>query len=406
MKFPYYIAKRYLFAKKSHNVINVISLISVVGVAIGTMALIVVLSVFNGFESLISSLFNSFDPDLKITLSEGKTFNPNQRAFDSIKNMPEVIHYSEILEENALIRYDEKQYIATIKGVNQQYEKLTGIDSMIVEGSFKLKDNDRNYAIIGQGIAYYLSVGLRFVDPLEIYVPKRKERITLNPRKAFNRKYIYPSGIFSVEKDLDSKYIILPLSFARDLLDYEEQITALDVDLSSAANTKTVQDQIQQLLSSKYEVKNRYEQKELFYKIMKSEKWAIFFILAFILIIASFNIIGSLTMLIIEKKKDMYTLRSLGASLPLIRRIFLIEGWLISIVGAISGLILGSALCYLQQQFGLVDLQGGQSFIISAYPVDMQFTDVIYVFLTVLFIGFFAAWYPVRYITRKHLPLE
>ncbi len=403
MNFPYYIAKRYLFAKKSQNVINIISFISVIGVAIGTMALIVILSVFNGFESIISSLFNAFDPDLRITLAEGKTFPVKQPEIQKIKNMDGVVHYAEVLEENALIKYAGQQYIGTIKGVSEHYQQMTGIDSMIVEGQFLLEQEGDEYAVIGQGIAYYLSVGLRFVDPLEVYVPKRKQSITFNPQKAFNKKYIFPSGIFSIEKDIDSKYIIVPLEFAKDLLDYENQISALELKLSSQHNNRKMQKKIQDILGEQYDVKNRYEQKELFYKIMKSEKWAIFFILTFVLIIASFNIIGSLTMLIIEKKKDMYTFRSMGANLRFIRKVFLIEGWMISIVGAVIGMVLGFLLCYVQETFGLVTLQGAQSFIISAYPVEMQWQDFLSIFVTVLLIGFIAAWYPVRYITRKHL---
>ncbi len=403
MNFPYYIAKRYLFAKKSQNVINIISIISVIGVAIGTMALIVILSVFNGFESIISSLFNAFDPDLRITLAEGKTFPVKQAEIQKIKHMEGVIHYAEVLEENALIKYSGQQYIGTIKGVSEQYNQMTGIDSMIVEGRFVLEEEGNEYAVIGQGIAYYLSVGLRFVDPLEVYVPKRQQSITFNPKKAFNKKYIFPSGIFSIEKDIDSKYIIVPLEFAKDLLDYENQISALELKISPRHNNKKTQKKIQDMLGDRYNVKNRYEQKELFYKIMKSEKWAIFFILTFVLIIASFNIIGSLTMLIIEKKKDMYTFRSMGANIKFIRKVFLIEGWMISIVGAVIGMVLGFILCYLQETFGLVTLQGAQSFIISAYPVEMQWEDFLSVLVTVLFIGFIAAWYPVRYITRKHL---
>jgi lipoprotein-releasing system permease protein len=375
----------------------------VIGVAVGTMALIVILSVFNGFESVISSLFNAFHPDLRITIAEGKNFSVTTGDFNKIKNMENVAYFSEIVEENALITYDDQQYIATVKGVSPSYNKMTGLDSLMWDGKFLLRRNTRDYAVIGRGIAYYLSVMLHRMEPLVIYVPKRKERITFNPKKAFNRDYIFPSGIFSIEKELDSKYIIVPLDFARNLFDYKGLVTAIELKLAPGADKEQTQKKIQQTLGTDYEVKNRYQQQKLFYKIMKSEKWAIFFILTFILIIASFNVIGSLTMLIIEKKKDMYTLRSMGANIKFIRKIFLLEGWMISAIGAVLGIILGAILCYIQETFGIIQLQGGQSFIIQAYPVDTQISDFIYVFITVLFIGFLAAWYPVRYITRKHL---
>lgn len=403
MRASLYIAKRYLIAKKSHNVINIISGISVIGVMVGTMALIVVLSVFNGFQSLISTLFSAFDPDLKITVAEGKVFDPTSDVFTQIKNMPGVIRYAEVLEENALLHYDDKEYIATIKGVSDSFGTMTGIRDMMVEGEFLLNAGNRPYAVIGQGVAYYLSVGLNFVYPIVIYVPKRTASVGSNPAEAFNQQYIYPSGIFSVEKETDIKYVLVPIHFARSLLEYEKEVSSLELKLDPGTDEKYMQKHIQNMLGKTYVVKNKYQQKEFFYKVMQSEKWAIFFILTFILIVASFNIIGSLTMLIIDKKKDMYILRSMGAGEDFIRRVFLFEGWMISVAGAIMGLILGIFICWLQQTFELLKLSGQSAFIVNAYPVDLRLSDVIHVFFTVLFIGFVAAWYPVRYITKKHL---
>jgi len=400
---PFYISKRYLVSKKTQNAINIISGISVFGVAVGTMALIVILSVFNGFDELIKSLYSTFDPEIKITLSEGKTFSPSLPAFSEVRNHENVQYFSEVLEENVLLRYGERQYIATMKGVDDEFVNLTGIDTMIVEGEFKLKDKNMPYAVIGQGVAYYLGVGLTFLNPINIYSIKRTGNISMNPEQAINRKFIFPSGIFSIEQEHNTRYIIVPIFFARDLLGYQDEVTAIELKLQPGVNAELLQNEIIQILGDEFLVQNRNEQNALFYRIMKSEKWAIFFILTFILIIASFNIIGSLTMLILDKKEDIRTLRNLGASDILIRRIFLMEGWMISIVGAISGLLIGSLIAWLQARFGLIKLSGSGSFIIDAYPVVYKFLDVLKVFFTVLFIGFLAAWYPVKYISKKFL---
>jgi len=399
----FYIAKRYLFAKKSRNAINIISGVSVFGVAVGTIALIVVLSVFNGFDDLIKSLYSSFDPEIKITPAEGKTFVPHSASFDTLRQLEGVIFFSEVLEENALLRYGEKQYIATVKGIDEQFSDVTGIDTMIVEGEFSLYKKNRPYAIVGQGIAYYLGMGLNFITPINIYSLKRTGNISVNPEQAINRKYIFPSGVFSIEQEYNTKYILVPIQFARELLQYTDEVSALELRLDPEADPVAVQDRIQSLLGDNYVIQNRNEQNELFYKIMKSEKWAIFFILTFILIVASFNIIGSLTMLILDKKKDIETLRSMGASDGLIKRIFVTEGWLISFSGALIGLLIGSLISWLQAKYGLIKLCGSGSFIIDAYPVVYQFTDVIKVLLTVMFIGFIAAWYPVRFTSKRFI---
>lgn len=367
------------------------------------MALIVILSVFNGFDELIKSLYSTFDPEIKITLSEGKTFSPSSAAFSEVRNHKNVWYFSEVLEENVLLRYGERQYIATMKGVDDEFVNLTGIDTMIVEGEFMLKDKNRPYAIIGQGVAYYLGVGLTFLNPINVYSIKRTGNISMNPEQAINRKFIFPSGIFSIEQEHNIRYIIVPIFFAHDLLGYQDEVSAIELKLQPGVNAELVQNEIIQILGDEFLVQNRNEQNALFYRIMKSEKWAIFFILTFILIIASFNIIGSLTMLILDKKEDIRTLRNLGASDAIIRRIFLMEGWMISILGAIIGLIIGSLIAWLQSRFGLIKLSGSGSFIIDAYPVVYKFLDVLKIFFTVLIIGFLAAWYPVKYISRKFL---
>lgn len=402
MRFPFYIAKRYLFAKKSQNAINIITIISTLGVALGSMALIVILSVFNGFDNLIQSLFNSFEPDLIVLAKEGKVFSPDTIEMDKLYNHPEVLYVSETIEENALLKNKEKQYIATIKGVDDYFANVSGIDSMIYEGAFILKEKGRSYAVIGQGVAYYLSAALNYTNPLSIYVPKRMGNISFNPENAFNRKLIFPSGIFRIEQNYDTKYVIVPIDFARELLDYTKEVSALEIRLKDYGKVDKVQKELQELLGTGFTLKNRYQQNELFYKIMRSEKWAIFFILTFIIIIAAFNIIGSLTMLIIDKRRDISVLRSMGANHKTVRIIFLLEGWMISLIGVIMGLLLGILICWLQERFGLIRLKGSGSFVIDAYPVALKALDLAAVFFTVSGLGFLTAWYPVRYISKKY----
>lgn len=403
MKLPLYIAKRYLFAKKSRNAINVISSISIAGVTVGTMALIIVLSVFNGLETLVRSIFNTFDPDLKITPAEGKTFIPDSASLNLVASLNGVACYSLCVEENALLRYGDRQFVATIKGVDGNYSEVTGIDSSMWDGEFILRsDQGRPYAVPGIGVANYLGMRVNFVTPLNIYVPKRTGSVDLDPENAFIRNYIFPSGIYQVEQEFDSKYVFVPIEFARELLEYKTELTSMEIKFDAGAREADVQRNVTEILGQGYIVQNKYEQQEIFYKVMRSERIAIFFILTLILIIASFSIIGSLTMLIIEKERDIGILRSLGADNMLIRKIFIFEGWLISIIGAIAGIILGFLICWIQQEYGIVTLQS-DSLIVNAYPVEMKLRDFIIVPLTVLLIGFWAAWYPVRFLTKKYL---
>jgi lipoprotein-releasing system permease protein len=403
LNFPTYIAKRYLFAKKSHNAINIISAISVVCITIGTMALIIVLSVFNGFDDLIRNRFNSFDPDLRISVAEGKGFPYDAQKLKQLSALPEVQAFSKVVEENVLLKYGEKQYIATIKGVDSNYLKINGVDTMIVEGEFKLKDENTSFAVIGRGIGYYLQVGLQFVNPIMVYVLRKGAPVSANPQHAISQKYIFPSGVFAIEAEHDAKYMIVPIDFAQSLLEDTVSLTALEIKLKRNANENQVKEKIEQIFGHTFLVKNRYEQKELFYKIMKYEKWAIFFILSFILIIASFNVIGSLAVLIIEKRKDIVILSSMGADIKLIQRVFQIEGLFISLSGAVFGLILGLLVCWAQIQFGLLQLQGSASFIVDAYPVSVRVIDVLLIFAAVLAIGFLASRYTVKIVVKRYL---
>jgi lipoprotein-releasing system permease protein len=403
LKLPLYIAKRYLVAKKSRNAINVISGVSVAGVAVGTMALIIILSVFNGLELMVKSIFNTFDPDLKITASVGKTFTPDTAKLKLLSMVDGVDCYSLTLEENALLKYGDRQFIGTIKGVDENYSRVTEIDSSMWEGEFILtSENQRSWAVPGMGVAQYLGIRINFITPLFIYVPRATSEASIDPENAFSRKYTFPSGIFQIEQSYDSKYVYLPISFTRELIQNESGITSLEIKFTDDADEKRVQKNVSNIFGKEYMVQNKYQQQEIFYKVMRSERLAIFLILTLIIVIASFNIVGSLTMLIIEKERDIEILRSLGADNNLIRKIFIFEGWLISITGAVAGLILGTFICWLQQTYGLVKLSGS-SLIIDAYPVVMKLKDFIIVPATVLLIGYWAAWYPVRFLTKKYL---
>ena len=402
MNLPFFIARRYLISKKSHNIINLISGISMVGVALGTAALIIVLSVFNGFESVVISLFSVFDPDIEITATQGKTFHNSEIDAAKIRAIPGVISYTEVVEENALLHYKKQQFLATIKGVDSLYQVNSPIDSLLVTGEMVLQSDSLDFAIPGYGIAYFLNLDMNAPDNfISVYIPKRKGNITGLPQESFTSELIKPVAIFSIQQDFDDKYMLVPLRFARRLLDYTDEVTGIEIRLAGNADAAIIQEKIGTITGPGFKLQNRFQQQEVLYKIMKSEKWAVFLILTFILIVASFNVIGSLTMLILDKRKDISILRSLGARDTTIKQIFFFEGLLISLTGAISGLLLGLLVCVLQQKFGLIKLQGGGSFIINAYPVKLIATDFLYVFLTIAVIGIAAAWLPVKRITVK-----
>lgn len=405
MNFPFYIAKRYLFSKKSHNIINIISGISIAGVTVGTMALIVVLSVFNGFEELVKSLFNTFNPDLIITIKEGKTFIPSDLSYEKIKNIPGIASFSEVVEENALLKYKTEQYIVTLKGVSEEYLINNPLDTMLIDGDFILENNAYNYTVMGYLVAYNLGIKINdFSNPLQVYVPKRTKKRLTSIEQSFNSGALIPSAVFSVQQEIDAKYVIVPIRFARQLLDYTNEVTSMEIRLEPHVDPDIVQHEIQEMVGDSFIVKNRFQQQELLYKIMRSEKWAIFIILSFILIIAVFNVVGSLSMLILDKRKDIAVLFSMGANEKLIKRIFLVEGLLISFSGAILGLFLGYLLCLLQIEFGFIKLgPETNSFIIPYYPVRLYFSDFLAVFGTVFFIGLVAAWFPVNQIANKYL---
>jgi len=363
--------------------------------------LIVILSVFNGFDSLIKSFFNAFDPDFKISLAEGKVFSANDSTIKQVKSFSEVFSFTEVIEENALLEYDKRKDIARIKGVSENFGLTSGIDSMIINGEFTLKTEHEDFAVVGHLLANRLSINLNLIKPIKIWAIKRNSQPGLTNLDVFNKKSIFPIGIFSVlQDDYNTETIIVPIDFARNLLDYYDEVSSIEIKLKSGIDAVLFQEKLENFIGKTYVVKNRFQQHDYLYKVMQTEKWAIFFILSFILIIASFNLTGSLTMLIIDKKKDIITLQNMGAPNKLIRNIFLLEGWLISIIGAFGGLLLGALISWIQQQFGIIRFP--ETFIVTNYPVEMQIMDFIYVFFTVVMIGFVASWYPVRYITKKH----
>lgn len=407
MNFPFYIARRYLFSKKSHNAINVISAISVCGVALATLALVCTLSVFNGFQDLVTTFFTAFDPQLKITATRGKVFDGQDKRVLQLKKMPDVEVYSESLEDNVMVQYQGRQAMAVVKGVEDNFDQLTPIDSILFgRGDLLLHDEVVDYAIPGIQLLSTLGSGIRFLDPLEIYAPRRGAKVNMaNPSTAFVTSNLFSSGlVFAVNQEkYDASYILTSIDFARRLFQYTTEVSAINLKLKAGADTDAVKKHIQDLLGDDFLVQDRYEQQADTYRIMEIEKLISYLFLTFILMIACFNVIGSLSMLIIDKRDDVVTLRNLGASDRQIVRIFLFEGRMISFFGAFAGVVLGLLLCWLQQEYGLIALGSSGSFVVDAYPVSVHASDVLLIFITVLLIGFLSVWYPVRFLSKRLL---
>jgi ABC-type lipoprotein release transport system permease subunit len=406
MRFPLHIALRYLFSKKKHNAINIISGICAVGIALATTALVGVLSVYNGFQDLISQLFSSLDPDLKISLVEGKVFDSDMESIQKVKTLDFVKVASEVLEDNALVRNENKQAAITLKGVDSCYNNLADTDAILHAGQFVLKDSQSDYAVIGAALSAQIEVGVNFVSPITLYTPKHDTKINVaNPENAFQERLIYVSGIYSIrQQETDSKFVFIPLDLARELFDYEgKACTSIELKIDGKKDIEDAKREIEEILGEGFSVKDKEQQHDDFYSMLKIEKWITFLILTFILLIAVFNVIGSLTMLILEKKNDIETLHSLGASYKEIRKIFVAEGWMITVFGTFAGVILGLAFCLCQQWFGIIKLDGdgSGSFIVNAYPVDVQFSDIITIIATVLLAGLLIAWYPTRNIGKQ-----
>lgn len=407
MNFSFYIARRYLFSKKSHNAINVISGISVCGVALATLALVCTLSVFNGFQSLVSDYFTAFDPELKITPVTGKVFDGQDPKIQALRSMSEIEVVSESLEDNAMVQYKGRQAMAVIKGVEDNFDRLTPIDSILFgRGDLLLHDEVADYAIPGIQLLSVLGSGIRFLDPLEIYAPKRGAKVNLaNPATVFTGERLFSTGLtFAVNQEkYDASYILTSLSFARRLFQYTTEVSSVGLKLKPDADPGVVKRKLKEHLGDRFRVEDRYEQQADTYRIMRVEKLISYLFLTFILIIACFNVIGSLIMLIIDKRENVETLRHLGADNRQIERIFLYEGCLIVFLGAIAGVVLGVGLCYLQQTYGLLSLGSSGSFVVDAYPVRVLASDVLLVLATVLVVGFLSVRYPVRYFSRRLL---
>lgn len=398
--FPFFIAKRYLISKKSSNVIHWISWISVAGVSIGTMAMLIVLAVFSGLNQLVEDLFSGFNAELEITVAEGKFFLPDQGLIQILDEQEGIANYVKILEDNALVKYNDAEVICNIKAVDTNYTVINPIEAHISDGKFVLKKGMEYFAVPGHGVAMNLEMGLNFIDPLILYYPKKNIN-TINPESSIQRKLIYPSGFFEIQNNIDFSYILVDLDFGRELFDEPEQVSSIEILTDKKLSVYAIKSELQSKLGSGFIVKDRLEQESTIFKTMQSEKFISFLILAFIILIASFNIIGSLTMLIIDKKKDVATLRELGAEWKDIRKIFLLEGWMISILGAFIGIAVGLLVCLLQDTVGIIPLQGDGNFIIDYYPVKVEIVDLLKVGGIVLFIGFLAAWYPVKILINR-----
>lgn len=408
MNFPFFIARRYLFSKKKTHVINVISVISVIGVAVATTALVIVLSVFNGFQDLVAGLFTNIDPQLKVVPVMGKTAPADDPILTEIRKQPEVEVATETLQDMALAVYNGRQAMVNVKGVDDNFADLTHITEILYgDGQFELHTANLEFGTPGIGLAQTLGTGTRWNNYLKIYAPRRQGQLDMsNPQDGFVVDSLISDGmVFSVKQSkYDKNYIITSLGFARRLFDQQGMVTALELRLKPGSDFDAVKSRMQDIAGKKYKVEDRYEQQADTFKIMQIEKLMAYIFLTFILIVACFNIIGSLSMLIIDKKDDVVTLRDLGANDKQITRIFLFEGRMITVIGAIVGIVLGLVLCLLQQQYGIVTMGSGDgSYVVNAYPVSVHYSDILIIFVTVIVTGWLAVWYPVRALSKRLL---
>lgn len=394
MKLAYFFAKRYLFSKKSTQAINIISIISVIGVCVGSAALFIILSVFNGFEELNLLYYQKLSPDLKITKIDESYFHPNdlKNIFTSIDTNKHIGVFT--IEDQALLKYNSSPYYAIVKGVSNSFLKIKELDSVIVAGSFFFKDSIADYAVIGNGITNELGIDVReTIQHIDVFAPKATiNSSSIDPSSSVNQKYIFPSGIFSVQQDLDEHYIFTSLTFAQDLFERKDSVNAFEVYACTEKEMLTIQKETKALLSPGFEIKNRYELNETLYKVLNTERWAVYLILTLILTVAICNIIGAVTMLIIDKKKDIALLRAMGMNDNTIRRIYFIQSLLISIIGLIIGLVLGVIFVYLQDKYGLISIGGSEEFLIQKYPVKFIYSDLFLVFITVMALSIITGW--------------
>ena len=402
-----YIARRYLFSQKSHNAINIISAISVCGVALATLALVCTLSVFNGFHDLISSFFTHFDPDLKVEAIKGKTFEPDSSSLAAIRALPEVGVVSLTLEDNAMAKYKGQQVMVTIKGVDDEFQALTHVEEILYGNpEFKLYDEIADYGVLGIQLMYTLGTGFDPYDPVEVYAPRRGTKVNLsNPMSSFRRQPLYlPGNVLNInDARYASSYIVTSLDYARRLFDYEKAVSATEIRLAPKANESRARQSIVAIMGEGYTVKNRYEQQAATFKVVEIEKFVTYLFLCFILMVACFNIISSVSMLILDKQSNAETLKSLGATDGFVARIFIYEGNLIALLGAVVGLVLGVVLCLLQQKFGFISLGGGGQFVVDAYPVRVKLTDLLLVLVSVVVVSAISVWLPIKILNKYFL---
>ncbi len=399
MKTELKIAWRYLLAKKQYNAIHIISGISAAAVGVVTAAMVCVMSVMNGFGVMVEQLFSQFDPDIRIEATHGKSFQDEGELFNALRTLPEVAMVSQSIEETALLQFESKQMPVRLYGVDSTFATLTHIEDIITDGHYEVYDGAFDRAVLGQGLAWQMGIGAHFIHPLQLYAPKRTAKVNmLRPDQSFNDEVCFIAGTFAVQQTkYDNEVMLVDINLTRRLLDYSaHEVSALLVKLAPDASVPHAKRAILSLLGEGYQVLDRYEQQADFFRILRVEKLLTTLLLVFILLIASFNIIGSLSMLIIDKQSDIQTLSHLGASQQMLRKIFLLEGWLISALGAIIGLIVGLVVCLLQEHLGILKLGNGTEYIVSAYPVAVQATDVMLVAVVVLALGFIAAWIPAR----------
>ena len=399
-----FVAQRYLFSKKSHHTINIISIVSMCGVAVGTMALICVLSVLNGFEHMVQDSFTSFDPDLKITSQQGRVFDLDTEAWQQVQTLDGIEVFSEVFSGNVLASFNGRQTPVQIKGVSANYSAMTGVKTLMVDGSFSLRGGAGNTAVVGVGVANTLSLGVDFVSPITLFVPKRNSKVNLmRPENAFIQHNLFVSGVFAANQpEYDDEIVFVPIELGQQLFDYSSsEVSSVELKLHKSDYSDKTQSTIQALLGDTFLVKNRYEQQADFYRILQIEKWITFLILAFILLIATCNIIGSLSMLMINKQQDISLFFNLGADNKIVQFLFLLEGWMISVYGAFIGLVVGVVLCVLQQYIGIIKM--GEGFVVENYPVVLQWGDVFLVFFTVVILGFLLASYPASLLRKNRI---
>lgn len=405
MNLSFFIAKRYLVSKKSNNAITIISWISIIAIAVTTAALVVILSAMNGLTAVVADLYHAIEPDFKITALHSKYISNANELAVKLKTIKGIENISFSIEENALVKLDDRQAVVTIKGVDSTFKYITHFDTVVTEGSYKLKYQNQPYAVFGRGIANKLDINVNdFITPISIYAPARGKVEGINTEDAFEKVVVSPSGIFTLNDDFDYKYVLIDLGQAQELFNCENAVSLIEVSIDKTENLKQIQKEITKVLGEQYSVKNRYQLNDLLFKTLETEKLWTFLILAFILIIATFNIIGALTMLIIEKKKDIKTLYNLGADQQFIQLIFMKEGFLITAIGALSGLVIGLIICWLQQTFHLITFDS--QYVIPYYPIKMEWKDFIWILAVVMGIGFVAAIYPVRVFTKNDLVHE